>query len=122
MVRGSCHCGAVTFHLAATPEWLTECNCSICRRLGALWAHAHPSSIEIEASEGSTLAYSWGERTIAFHTCRTCGCTTHWQSLGPEPATRMAVNGRLATPEAVAGVPVRRFDGADTWAFLDGDD
>src|SRR5688572_27281889 len=33
MIRASCHCGAVTIDLAARPERLTSCNCSICRRL-----------------------------------------------------------------------------------------
>ena len=40
MIRGSCHCDAVTFELLQRPKWLTDCNCSICRRIGALWAHA----------------------------------------------------------------------------------
>ena len=31
----------------------------------------------------------------------------------------MAVNMRMAEPAAIAGIPVRHFDGADTWAYLD---
>ena len=37
---------------------------------------------------------------------------------GAEP-NAMAVNCRLAEPEDIAGIPVRRFDGADTWQYLD---
>ena len=29
------HCGAVTIE-AAAPETLTDCNCSLCRRIGGL--------------------------------------------------------------------------------------
>ena len=35
------------------------------------------------------------------------------------PEAYMAVNLRLADPDVVAKVPVRHFDGADTWEFLD---
>jgi hypothetical protein len=39
MHHGSCHCGAVQFELTESPETLVDCNCSICRRIGALWGH-----------------------------------------------------------------------------------
>ena len=118
MIKGSCHCGAVRFQLDDTPEWLTECNCSICKRLGARWAHADAAKITIEKSE-STSAYVWGDKSLAFHSCTTCGCTTHWESLQPGESTRMAVNCRMAEPDQIAGLRVRHFDGADSWCFLD---
>lgn len=31
----------------------------------------------------------------------------------------MAVNASLADPERLRDIPVRHFDGADTWEFLD---
>lgn len=119
MIRGTCHCGAVAFELAKTPDWLTACNCSICRRLGTLWAHADAAEIKLTGGPDATFGYAWGDRTLAFHTCRTCGCTTHWQSLQPDRSTRMAVNVLLADPDAVASLRIRHFDGADTWAYLD---
>ena len=30
----------------------------------------------------------------------------------------MAVNARMQPPEIVSGVPIRRYDGADTWRDL----
>lgn len=119
MIRGSCHCGAVTFELAETPEWLTACNCSICRRIGSLWAHAERGRITLTGAADATLAYAWGDRTLAFHTCKTCGCTTHWEPLDSQPTSRMAVNCRMSDPADIAGLRVRHFDGADSWSFLD---
>ena len=58
MIKGNCHCGAVTFELREDVEWLTECNCSICRRLGTTWAHAEMSKVTVEKAENATLAYS----------------------------------------------------------------
>ncbi len=118
MIQGSCHCGAVRFSVAEAPERLTDCNCSICRRLGVLWAYYHPDQVRFENDPDATFQYAWGDRMLAFHHCRTCGCTTHWASLGERP-DRMGVNARLMDPEVVAKAKVRRFDGAVTWTFLD---
>ena len=79
--------------------------------------HASPKDIVLDMASGATLAYAWGDRSIAFHTCKTCGCTTHWAPVGE--GDRMALNGRLAEPDQLEGVPTRHFDGAETWSFLD---
>ena len=119
MITGSCHCGAVTFAAPGNPQWLTECNCSICRRIGALWAHFERREVEIVAPPDGTIEYVQGDETLAVHTCITCGCTPYWLSLDPVPDSRMAVNFRLCDPAEIEHIPVRRFDGADTWQFLD---
>ena len=119
MITGSCHCGKVSFEFEGEPEQLVDCNCSLCRRLGALWAHADSSRITIHAEPDATLAYSWGPRTLSGHTCRTCGCTTHWVSLDQEEPLKMGVNCRMSDPDSISHLRIRRFDGADTWQFLD---
>jgi len=119
MISGACHCGAVSYTFNDTPKSATLCNCSICRRLGALWIYSTSANISLTGA-GNSLAYAHGDRNIAFHSCKTCGCTTHWKGLNAdEPDAYMAVNLRLAEPEVIATVPVRHFDGADTWAFID---
>jgi len=129
MIEASCHCGAVKIALAKAPDTLTDCNCSICRRLGSLWAYYAPADVEITAADGATGAYAWGDRSLAFHHCTTCGCTTHWAGIDPSGAIhpagidpksgRMGVNARLLAPADRAAAKVRKFDGADTWRFLD---
>jgi len=42
MITGSCHCGAVHIAVAEAPASVKSCNCSICRRLGTLWAYYRP--------------------------------------------------------------------------------
>ncbi len=39
MFNLECHCGNIKLFPEAPPGSLTSCNCSICRRLGALWAY-----------------------------------------------------------------------------------
>ncbi|HEV2363020.1 MAG TPA: hypothetical protein VGS12_02355 [Caulobacteraceae bacterium] len=87
---------------------------------GALWAYYTRAQVRIEGEEAS-FAYSWGDKDIAFHTCRTCGCTTHWVGLHATahlPSGRMGVNARMLDPGVIAWAPIHRLDGADTWKPL----
>ena len=118
MIQASCHCGQVRIEVAAAPETLTECNCSLCRRTGGLWAYYTPDQVNIVAGFGRTMAYVQGDRTLETHHCPSCGCITHWRAMDIK-LQRMGVNARLMDPRDIAGVRVRRLDGAETWEFLD---
>ena len=115
MIKGSCHCGTVTFEILEQPEFVVTCNCSICRKLNTSWSHSDRTKTTLNAPEGSTHTYSWGEHLV-FHTCKTCGCTTHWMAVDK---SRYAVNCQLASEADMEEIRVRRFDGADSWEFLD---
>jgi hypothetical protein len=117
MVEVTCHCGAVRLGVPQAPAEVTECNCSICRRLGARWAYYERATVELNRA-GSTRPYVWGDRMLAFHRCRTCGCVTHWLSLNGAHS-RMAVNARMIEAVDTDALRIRRFDGAHTWAYLD---
>jgi hypothetical protein len=96
MIESSCHCGAIKLEIRAEPEEVNDCNCSICRRYGVLWADC----------------YLWGEKSIEFHRCQHCGCVTHWAAVD-QHADRMGVNARLMAPEILAAARLRRSDGAN---------
>ena len=111
MITGSCHCGAVHIVVAEAPASVTSCNCSICRRLGALWAYYRPAQVTITHAPGATDAYSWGDKDLAFRRCANCGCITHWEGLVDPPVDRMGVNARLLEVDLEA-IPVKFNDGA----------
>jgi len=69
---------------------------------------------------GPTLVYIRGDRELGFHFCAACGANAYWRGLeaGADGRRRMGVNLRLAEPDAVAHVPVNRFDGLDTFTDL----
>jgi hypothetical protein len=117
-VTATCHCGAVTIEVPVAPEAVTSCNCSICRRIGALWAYYPPQDVRVTHAEGAVDGYSQGDRSLTNWRCHTCGCATHWTAIDPD-YDRMAVNARLMPPEIVSAARIRRFDGADTWTFPD---
>jgi hypothetical protein len=117
-IEGSCHCGAVKVGVSRAPTEVTSCNCSVCRRLGTLWAYYALGDVRIT---GATATYCWGDKSIDFHHCATCGCTTHWSPrAGRAEQDRMGINARLLAPEVVGAARVRRLDGAsENWRYLD---
>lgn len=119
MITASCHCGAVHIELVEPPLRVTDCNCSICRRLGALWAYYTRDQATIIATPDATIGYAQGEKTLEIHHCRICGCTTHWTSIDPTNPDRIAINARLLAPADLTGISIRKFDGAETWTYLD---
>lgn len=114
MIEGACHCGKVRWSFEGKPELVTACNCTVCRRYGTLWAYDFEDE-GIKVS-GPTSAYLWGEKTLGFHFCPTCGCVAYWRGahLKPDGRRRIAVNLRLAEPEAVADLPIERHLGLTT--------
>jgi hypothetical protein len=119
LLQGSCHCGAVRLVLPSVPENATDCNCSICRRLGGIWAYYKFGTVQITGHPERTDEYIQGDRTLRTIRCSTCGCTTHWEPLDPKPGARHGVNLRNFDPKLLASVEVQHLDGADTWKFLD---
>jgi hypothetical protein len=118
-LQGTCHCGAVRLTLPSPPEKATRCNCSICRRLGALWVYYEFGTVRIEGHPQNTEEYIQGDRTLRTVRCKTCGCITHWEPLTPQPGAKHGVNLNNFEPGLQELVRVRRLDGADTWTFLD---
>jgi hypothetical protein len=118
MIESSCHCGTVRLEIDAAPETVTDCNCSICRRYGVLWAYYSPRQVRITPAGSATDIYSWDDRAIEFHRCTNCGCVTHWAPVD-KSHDRMGVNARLMAPELLARARVRRLDGANTEKYID---
>jgi hypothetical protein len=115
MVSGTCHCGAVSWTFEGMPKSATSCTCTVCRRYAVLWAYGHEGeNIKVL---GPTKAYIRMEKNIGFHFCETCGCIAYFLDVEPDKNGRreIGVNLRLAEPEDVAAIPIRRFDGLTAW-------
>ena len=118
MIEGACDCGAVRWSFNGDPGSVTACNCTICRRYGVLWAYDYENE-RIRVS-GPTRVHVRGERHIGFHFCPECGCIAYWRGLKPgdDGRRRIAVNVRLAEPDAVSALPIDHFDGLKSWTDL----
>ena len=119
MLSGSCHCGAVRVEIPRRPRTLTNCNCSICRRYGVLWAYYKASRVRIVCKSGAIESYSWGRKSLKFVRCKTCGCIINWERVRRRNANYMGVNARNFEPSALGAVRIRLLDGADTWKYID---
>lgn len=118
MISASCHCGSVRLEIDDPPSEVTECNCSICRRYGVLWAYYFLDQVRVSPPDPPTDVYMWNGRTTEFHRCRVCGCVSHWAAVDGGKDW-MGVNARLMAQEALAGARVRHLDGADTDEYID---
>lgn len=119
MIRAACHCTAVRFELAKAPEWVLDCSCTLCRRYGALWAYPDPDADEVRFVQGAdaTDTYVWGDRMLAFHRCRECGCVTHMAALPPYPPRVYGINARMIPTLDPATVRLRQRDNGHTGRF-----
>ncbi|HUD29252.1 MAG TPA: GFA family protein [Novosphingobium sp.] len=113
-ITGECHCSACRWTFNGDPGPATACNCTLCRRYGALWAYDYEG--ERIAVLGTPAAYRRRGKdapSLEILFCPTCAGVLAWRGLrlDGEGRRRMAVNLRLAPPEAVAGLPIDHFDG-----------
>ena len=73
MPTATCHCGAVKVEVPREPETITDCNCSICRRYGVLWAYYKDSEVTLTAAPSvaeATDDYAWGDKSLKFIRCK----------------------------------------------------
>ncbi len=79
--RAQCHCGTVVLELSL-PDGLVDvrrCDCSMCRRRGAIVASVPLSGIEILQGKDSLKLYQFNTMTAKHYFCSHCGIYTHHQ-------------------------------------------
>jgi hypothetical protein len=109
--NGSCHCGRVCFELEANLDYVMECSCSLCRRVGALWHGASNDSLRITAGENELELYQFNTMTAKHYHCRHCG--VHPFSRPRLDPTAWAVNVRCVDGVDPSALRLRHFDGAN---------
>ncbi len=121
MLIASCHCGAISLEVARKPRKLTQCNCSICRRYGAIWAYYSRKSVRVICERDALSVYTWRNGTLEFYHCKCCGYVTHHEraTKRSDGSDTLAVNARNMDPEVVASIPIKMLDGASTWKVID---
>ncbi len=114
MLTGYCHCKTVGWSYPIILESVTACNCTLCRRYGALWAYGYlEDGITIS---GDTKAYARGSQINGYHFCINCGCLAYYlaRAKDSEGRMRIAVNLRMIDdPSAIMSLPIDHFDGLD---------
>ena len=79
--RLSCHCGDVVLELDL-PDGIVDarrCNCSMCRRRGAIVASVPLSGIRVVQGADALALYQFNTHTAKHYFCKRCGIYTHHQ-------------------------------------------
>lgn len=77
----TCHCNAVELDVQLSDGLKTarRCDCSYCRRRGAVVVSAPLDGIKIVRGADKLTLYQWGTKTAKHYFCSICGCYTHHQ-------------------------------------------
>ena len=123
MIVGKCYCQNITIEVPRKPKQFTDCNCSICRKYGALWFYFLKKAVKITAREKDSILYATeknkGRMRIAY--CKLCGCVTHYDFGHKQRLDKMmAINGRILDLSLLESIPVKKLDGARHWAYQKG--
>jgi hypothetical protein len=107
--RGSCHCGRVRFEVEAELDHVRSCDCSICRRRGALIHRVEAERLRMLTPLEDLTLYQWHTRTAEDYFCPTCGILPFRR---PRQRTREEIGAGF--PEFTGwGVNVRCLEGVE---------
>src|SRR5918994_3808054 len=71
--KGSCHCGKVRFEVDADLDHVRVCDCSICRRRGALIHRVEEKCFRLLTPIEQLSLYQWHTKTAKDYFCPNCG-------------------------------------------------
>lgn len=71
--EGSCHCGRIRFAVETEIEDVRSCDCSICRRRGALIHRVEEHQLELLSPLEDLSTYKFHTRQATDYFCPDCG-------------------------------------------------
>lgn len=117
---GSCHCGEVRFEFGAEITHARVCDCSICRKRGAMNFRIEREALTLLSDWEGLSVYRWGSKTAADYFCPRCGImpfrrpsdpTPQERAEGIEPFDGWAVNLRCVDGVDLDALEIRRIEG-----------
>lgn len=119
--HGSCHCGRVRFEVDLDLDHVRACDCSICRRRGALIHRVDEGRMRILTPLEDMTLYQWHTRTAEDYFCPICGIlpfrrprhrTPEETAQGAAPFAGWSINVRCLDGVDLGSIPVRRVHGS----------
>lgn len=115
IVKGSCHCGAVTFSANIDfGEPTIRCNCSICTKSRTWIATTPAADFDLLSDEGPITEYRFGGQNITHCFCSRCGIKTHGRVRGADGSDELIAVSVAAldlAPEHLAAIRTTYVDG-----------
>lgn len=109
--EGSCHCGKIAFEVEGEFSEALDCNCSLCRRRGALLAFVPRGHLRLKTPEGDMATYAFNRQVIQHHFCPTCGVAPFGDGVGRDGAKMAAINLRCLPEIDLDVLAIKKFDG-----------
>jgi len=118
---GSCHCGRTRFEVDLDLDHVRSCDCSVCRKRGALIHRAETEQLRLLTPLEDLTLYQWHTQAAEDYFCPTCGIlpfrrpshrTSQEIADGVPEFTGRAVNVRCLEGIDLDVLPVRRIYGS----------
>ena len=108
--KGGCHCGRVRFEVIAPARIeVTDCDCSICSKLGYLHLIVPANRFKLVSGADSLTTYTWNTRTAKHHFCSVCGVKSFYVPRSHPDG--YSVNARCLDEGTVTGMTLLKIDG-----------
>lgn len=108
--QGSCHCGAVRFEVDMNLDHVRVCDCTLCRKRGALNHRVAPEDLRIKTPLRDLTLYQWHTKTAKDYFCPTCGILPFRR---PRTAPSLwTINVRCLDDVDLASIPVDAVPGS----------
>ena len=112
MIAATCHCGAVRVEVPHPPATVTDCNCTLCRRYGVLWAYYNESDVHVSAQTGrDRRIHPRPERAALRPLQRVRVRDVLAKARCRADGNEMGVNARNFAPDELAAARVEQLDG-----------
>lgn len=107
---GSCHCGAIRFHVEGDIRELVSCSCPHCRKKGYLLWFTSRDALTLSTSKSNLGSYTFDKHIIQHHFCPNCGCAPFGFGYDGHGHGLAAVNARCLDQLNLDGIPIVERD------------
>jgi hypothetical protein len=109
--QGSCHCRQICFEVEGDLQQVTECNCSICSKRGALMWFVPKVDFHLLTPVENYVTYTFNTHKIKHRICPNCGCTPFEEALDAKGLQTVAINVRCLDDADLSTLKVAQFNG-----------
>lgn len=111
LYSGSCHCGCIAFDLDLDVSEAPKCNCTICAKLGAVWAYASKTKFTLTSCEAKQGHYQFAKKHLHHRFCTACGVESYAEDTAPDGTAAVGINLRCIEAINVDKLSPRPWDG-----------